>query len=72
MQAELHIDGITIEEDLDALCEQLETLNTVSVEEARFDRLFITYDPHQVNANMIEKALGAAGADLLRMNVEEE
>ena len=72
MQAELHIDGIVIEEDLEALRRQLDTLNTVSVEKASLDRIFLTFDPDQVNANMIEGAVNAAGGDVIRMNTSED
>lgn len=72
MQAELHIDGITTEDELNALRAQLDVLNTVTVDQASLDRLHLSFDPAQVNANMIEGAVNAAGADVVRMSTADE
>lgn len=72
MQAELHIDGITTDDELETLRHQLDALNTVQVTEASRARLFLDFDPEQVNANMIEGAVNAAGADVIRMDTSDE
>ena len=66
----LQIDGLSTREEVEALRQRLETLNTVEVHELDLTTAVISCDDDKIDVNGLETALGKGGGAIVSMEVE--
>ena len=67
-EVEVHVDGLTSQEEADALEQRLQARDGVEVRKAEQTRLILAYNPEAVTATELQELIEAAGGEVVTMD----